>query len=83
MLTWDRPSEIDINGILTFYSVRYHVVGTSEFRFVPVFGGDAQHLVLEDLDNYTTYEVLIAANTVNGSGPTISSTGMTRENGTY
>lgn len=61
--------------------MRYHIVGTSAFQFVPVIGGDSRNLVLDGLDNYTTYEVLIAANTVNGSGPTISSTEMTRENG--
>ena len=79
-LNWDRPPEVHINGVLTFYSIRYHIVGTDDFMFTITNGG-SQSLTLEQLSNYTEYEVLIAAGTINGTGPFVRKTERTRQNG--
>lgn len=66
--------------MLTFYSLRYHKVGSADF-FLERVNGSLQSSVIEGLDNYTMYEVLIAAMTVNGTGPFISQAARTSENG--
>ena len=79
-MSWSRPPERDINGILTFYSVRYHIVATDNYTFKTA-DGRSHTFTLEQLSNYTEYEVLIAAATVNGTGPFDRKTKQTRENG--
>lgn len=81
-MAWDRPPEIDVNGVLTFYSLRYHIVGSEDFEFHTV-NGSVERTTLRDLANYTTYEVFIAALSINGTGPFTSQTAKTSENGIY
>lgn len=81
-MAWDRPPEIDINGVLTFYSLRYHIVGSEDFEFHTV-NGSLESTALRGLDNYTTYEVFIAASSINGTGPFTNQRATTSENGTY
>ena len=79
MLMWDRPPDIDINGLLLFYSLRYHRVG-SEFIFDTV-NSSSESLVLSGLQSYAMYEVFLSASTVNGTGPRARQTGQTVETG--
>ena len=81
-LSWDRPPAIDINGVLTFYSLRYHRVGYNDYNFT-VVNGSLESVILKGLDNYTLYEVFIAATTANGTGPFISQAARTSENGNF
>lgn len=81
-VTWDRPPEIDINGVLTFYSLRYHIVGSEDYEFYTV-NGNLESIALTGLDNYTSYEVFIAALSINGTGPPTHQTATTSENGIY
>ena len=82
MVTWGRPSEIDINGVLKFYSLRYHRINFNDFDLTAI-NASQDSIILTGLYNYTLYEVLIAATTINGTGPFISHTIQTSENGTY
>ena len=79
LLTWDRPPDIDINGLLLFCSLRYHRVG-SEFMFDTV-NSSLESLVLSGLQSYAIYEVFLSASTVNGTGPRARQTGQTVETG--
>ena len=79
-ISWDRPPEISINGILTFYSLRYHRLRYDDYTFISV-NGSQERTVLRGLESYTVYEVFIAATTVNGTGPFISHTALTAEDG--
>jgi hypothetical protein len=78
LLTWDRPPAIDINGLLLFYSLRYHRVGYDDFVFDSV-DSSSETVVLSRLHSYATYEVFLAASTVNGTGPFARQTGQTIE----
>lgn len=79
MVTWGRPSEIDINGVLKFYSLRYHRINFNDFDLTAI-NASQDSIILTGLYNYTLYEVLIAATTINGTGPFISHTIQTSEN---
>ena len=79
-VSWTRPLEININGVLTFYSLRYHRIGLDDFVFVAV-DGSQESTSLRGLESYAVYEVFIAASTINGTGPFISHTAQTRETG--
>ena len=79
-LAWTRPPEIDINGVLLFYSLRYHTIDSDDFTLDAV-SSDLEDFVLEGLANYTIYEALIGATTVNGTGPFTSQIATTNENG--
>ena len=76
-----RPPEISINGVLTFYSLRYHRIGVDDFVFETA-DADLESTSLDQLHNHTLYEVFIAATTINGTGPFASQTAQTSENGT-
>ena len=80
LLTWDRPPAIDINGLLLFYSLRYHRVGYDDFVFDSV-DSSSETVVLSRLHSYATYDVFLAASTVNGTGPFARQTGQTIESG--
>ena len=79
-LMWDRPPEIDINGLLLYYSLRYHRVGSDSF-VLDALNASSDSTVLGGLDSYAVYEVILAASTVNGSGPMTTLTAQTIETG--
>ena len=80
-LTWNHPPEIDINGELRGYSLRYIYQGIVMIENIPIPAGDMPTFVLDNLENFTLYELDISATTINGTGPTTNVTQMTTENG--
>ena len=68
--------------MLTFYSLRYHRIGVDDFVFETA-DADLESTSLDQLHNHTLYEVFIATTTINGTGPFVSQTAQTSENGIY
>ena len=81
-VSWERPSEIDINGILTEYIIDYFILNTSDLLTETV-GGETLMAELVNLNNYTVYSVSVYAVTVVGRGPPATVIERTSENGTY
>lgn len=79
LMSWDPPDKIDWNGNLLGYYVGYQVTTPSNqveptqgfnFKTVevrPHFGGET---LLENLNKYTNYSIVVQAYTSQGSGPT-------------
>ena len=80
-VSWERPEERDVNGVLTEYIVEYFIVNTSDNQTVRV-NGSTLMAELVDLNNYTVYSVSVSAVTV-GVGPNTTATERTSENGSY
>ena len=80
-VSWERPEERDVNGVLTEYIVEYFIVNTSDNQTVRV-NGSTLVAELVDLNNYTVYSVSVSAVTV-GVGPNTTATERTSENGSY
>lgn len=78
-VSWERPSEIDVNGVLRRYEVDYFIEEESNTQTVNVTGTDT---TLEGLNNYTIYNVSVYAVTI-GRGPPASEVERTSENGMY
>lgn len=78
-VSWERPSEIDVNGVLRRYEVDYFIEGDSNTQTVNVIGINT---TLEGLNNYTIYNVSVYAFTI-GRGPPASEVERTSENGMY
>ena len=76
---WDRPTEIDINGVLRLYIIEYYIVDQSDTLLTVNVTGNMT--VLDNLNNFTDYNVSVAAFTV-GTGPFSSEIERTSENGT-
>ena len=79
-VSWERPMEIDINGELRYYIIEYHILDQSNILLTVNVTGDTLSTVLNNLNNYTEYNVSIAAFTV-GNGPFSSEIERTSENG--
>ena len=79
-LTWDRPPEIETNGLLLFYSLRYHRANFDDYVFDTV-NATSESVLLTGLVSHTVYEVFVAASTVNGTGPFARQTALTIETG--
>ena len=79
-VSWDRPTEIDINGVLRLYIIEYCIVNQSDTLLTVNVTGDMLNTTLDDLDNFTIYRVSVAAFTI-GSGPANTSEERTSENG--
>jgi len=69
---WDPPPELQQNGELTEYKVRFAMseseVGVQEARLVTVEASQTS-VVLMDLDTWTQYKIWVAASTSAGDGP--------------
>ena len=84
-VSWEEPPEININGILTNYSIEYHIAtesNQSTFQYSTVSSLDRTTL-LNNLNNFTNYSVSVAANTVVGMGPVAMKIQTTDENGMF
>ena len=81
-VSWERPNEIDINGILRHYILKYSIINQTENRASVNVSGDRLNAVLSSLNNFTSYNVSVAAFTV-GIGPSSTEVETTSENGTY
>ena len=79
-VSWERPNEIDINGILRYYIIDYYILNQDETMTSVNVSGDTLYTVLSGLNNFTTYNVSVAAFTV-GAGPSSTELETTSENG--
>ena len=80
-VSWERPTEIDINGVLRYYIIEYYIVDQRNTLLTVNVTGDMLSTVLDNLNNFTDYNVSVAAFTV-GTGPFSSEIERTSENGT-
>ena len=78
-MSWERPSEIDVNGVLNAYNIDYFIEGESNLQTATV-AGDVLNTTLEGLNNYTIYSVSVYAVTID-RGPPASQVERTSENG--
>ena len=67
MVSWDPPPMIDHNGLIT-YMIHYTRVETSVMMSVTVNSGTTQHTI-SGLYAFVDYSIIVAARTVNGTGP--------------
>ena len=68
MVSWQPPPPIDHNGIITSNMIQYTRVDTSVMMSVNVNSGTTQYTI-SGLVAYVDYSVIVAARTVNGTGP--------------
>ena len=66
-VSWNPPLEIDRNGLITGYVIQYTRVGSSDMMSVNVASGTTH--IISGLAVLTQYSVIVAAMTVNGTGP--------------
>ena len=67
MVSWQPPLPIDHNGPIT-YMIQYTRVDTSIMMSMNVNSGTTQYTI-SGLVAYVDYSVIVAAMTVNGTGP--------------
>ena len=79
-VSWERPNEIDINGILRYYIIDYYIFNQEENMASVNVSGESLYTVLSGLNNFTTYNVSVAAYTV-AAGPSSAELETTSENG--
>ena len=78
---WERPKEIDINGVLIRYDIDYFIEGEGNTETLTVnVTGNTVTATLVNLNNYTVYSVSVYAVTI-GRGPPASQIERTSENG--
>ncbi len=81
-VSWTRPDEIDINGVLRYYIIDYQNVDEEgELPVMTNVTGDVTFVMLEGLNNFTNYSVAVAAFTIDQPGPNVSQIQATDENG--
>lgn len=77
-LSWERPPEHTIHGILRGYYIWYSIISLGIYDETPVFPQDYKRKqlpaasksdALTDLESYATYDIRIAAFTSKGYGP--------------
>ena len=66
-VSWDPPLEIHRNGPITSYVIHYTRVGSSDMMSVNITSGITH--TISRLAVLTQYSVIVAAMTVNGTGP--------------
>ena len=73
MVSWQPPVARDRNGDITGYMVNYTMVGSSDIDMMSmIFMGETKgfmHITISGLVAYVNYSVIVAAMTVNGTGP--------------
>ena len=67
-VSWQPPIQRDRNGPITGYVIQYTRVGASDMMSMSVIG-DTRVIILPGLVVYDNYSVIVAAITVNGTGP--------------
>ena len=67
MVSWQLPLEIGRNGPITGYVIRYNRVGSDDIMHVDVVNRNIY--TISGLVAYVDYSVIVAAMTVNGTGP--------------
>ena len=66
-VSWQLPSTINFNGLITGHVIQYTRVGSSDMMSVNVITGTTH--TISGLVAYADYSVTVAARTVNGTGP--------------
>ena len=66
-VSWQLPPMIDHNGPITSHVIQYTRVGSSDIMSVNVNSGTTH--TISGLVAYVDYSVIVAARTVNGTGP--------------
>ena len=66
-ISWQPPLEIDHNGQITGYVINYTRIGSRDIMSVNV--NDLHRHIISGLVAYTDFSVIVAAITVNGTGP--------------
>ena len=66
-VSWNPPLKIHHNGLITGYVIQYTRVGSSDTMSVNVTSGTTH--TISRLAVLTQYSVIMAAMTVNGTGP--------------
>ena len=66
-VSWQPPVQRDRNGNITGYMINYTRVGSSDMTSVNVTSGTTH--TISGLVAYVNYSVIVAAMTVNGTGP--------------
>ena len=66
-MSWDPPLEKDHNGPITGYVIQYNRIGSSDMMSVNVTSGTTH--TISRLAVLIQYSVIVAAMTVNGTGP--------------
>ena len=67
MVTFQQPLVIDHNGPITGHVIQYTRVGSSDIMSVNITSGTTH--TISGLVAYVNYSVIVAAMTVNGTGP--------------
>ena len=67
-VSWRPPVARDRNGPITDYVIQYTRVGSSDMMSMSVIG-DTRVIIISGLVVYVNYSVIVAAMTVNGTGP--------------
>ena len=81
-VSWERPNEIDINGVLRYYILEYYIVSQTATLATANVSGDTLSTVLGGLNNFTSYNVSVAAFTIR-TGPFSTEVETTSENGGF
>ncbi len=83
-VSWEPPVEMNINGILTIYTIEYYIAEEENSTHDIIVASSATFtILLENLNNFTVYNVSVSANTVIGRGPITEMTQRTDENGAF
>ena len=82
-VSWERPDEIGVNGILRNYIIEYYITNqpdnsTATFNV----SGSTLSTQLTELNNFTEYTVSVSAYTI-GQGPAATGADATSENGNH
>ena len=70
-VSWRRPAQRHRNGPITGYMINYIRVGSSDMMNMSVPGETSgiKVITISQLVTYVNYSVIVAAMTVNGTGP--------------
>ena len=83
-VSWEPPVEMNINGILTNYTIEYYITEEENSTHDIIVASSGTFTILqENLNNFTVYNVSVSANTVIGRGPITEMTQRTDENGAF
>ena len=67
MVSWQPPPMIDHNGPITSHVIQYTRVGSSDMMSMNVNSGTTH--TISGLVAFVDYSIIVAARTVNGTGP--------------
>ena len=86
LVSWRVPILNDLNGVLLNYSVTYsgiEIDTTTRVIYLSNPGFGDQSITLTELQEYTTYSIVVAPFTIVGKGPDAIVTQRTNEDGEY